>query len=117
MAIHWFFEKINKTNKPLSRLTKKKRTHTTNIRKERGGITSDPIDIKSIIKEYYKGLPSSSKDKEFACNAGDWGSITGLGRSFGEGNDNLLQYSCLENPMDRGDWWLQSMGSQRVRHN
>jgi len=71
MAIHWFSEKINKTNKPLSRLTKKKRTHITNIRKERGGITSDPIDIKGIIKEYYKGLPSSSKDKESACNAGD----------------------------------------------
>ena len=35
----------------------------------------------------------------------------------GEGNGNLLQYSCLENPMDRGAWWLQSMGSLRVRHD
>jgi len=33
------------------------------------------------------------------------GSIPGLGRSSGEGNGNPLQYSCLENPMDRGDWW------------
>ena len=42
--------------------------------------------------------------KEHACQAGDVGSITGSGRSPGEGNGNLLQYSCLENPMDRGAW-------------
>ena len=40
-----------------------------------------------------------------ACNAGDLGSIPGSGRSPGEGKGNLHQYSCLENPMDRGDWW------------
>ena len=40
--------------------------------------------------------------KESACNAGDLGSISRLGRSPGEGHSNLLQYSCLENPMDRG---------------
>ena len=43
--------------------------------------------------------------KELSCNAGntgDAGQISGLGRSPGEGNDNLLQYSCLENPMDKG---------------
>ena len=39
-----------------------------------------------------------------ACNAGDLGLIPGLGRSSGEGNGNPLQYSCLENPMDRGAW-------------
>ena len=42
--------------------------------------------------------------KEPACNAGDLGSIPGLGRSPGEGNGNPLLYSCLENPMDRGAW-------------
>ena len=45
--------------------------------------------------------------KESACNAGDTGDmglIPGLGRSIGGGNDNPLQYSCLENPMDRGAW-------------
>ena len=47
-------------------------------------------------------FPHSSVDKESACNAGDPGSIPGLGRSPGEGNGNPLQYSCLENPMDRG---------------
>ena len=42
--------------------------------------------------------------KESACNAGDPGSIPGSGRSPAEGNGNPLQYSCLENPMDRGAW-------------
>ena len=42
--------------------------------------------------------------KESTCNAGDLASIPGLGRSPGEGNGNPLQYSCLENPMDRGAW-------------
>ena len=41
----------------------------------------------------------------------------GSGRSPGGGHGNPLQYSCLENPMDRGAWWLQSLGSQRVGHN
>ena len=52
----------------------------------------------------YWGFPGSSKGKESACNVGDPSSIPGLGRSSGEGHGNLLQYSCLENPMDRGGW-------------
>ena len=39
------------------------------------------------------------------ANTGDAGSVSGLGRSPGEGNGNPLQYSCLENPMDGGAWW------------
>ena len=54
--------------------------------------------------------PGSSGGKESACNLGDPGSIPGLGRSPGEGHDNPLHYSCLENAMDREAWWLQSMG-------
>ena len=50
------------------------------------------------------GLPRSSNGKEFACNAGDQDLIPGLGRSSGEGNGNPLHYSCLENPMNTGDW-------------
>ena len=50
------------------------------------------------------GFPSGLDGKESACNAGDPGSIPGLGRSSGEGNGNPLQYSCLENPMDGGAW-------------
>ena len=49
-------------------------------------------------------FPHNSVSKESACNAGDPGSIPGLGRSPGEVNGNPLQYSCLENPMDRGAW-------------
>ena len=50
------------------------------------------------------GFPVGSDGKESACNAGDLSSVPGLGRSPGVGNGNPLQYSCLENPMDRGAW-------------
>ena len=49
-------------------------------------------------------LGNGSEDEESAHNAGDLGSIPGLGRSLGEGNGNPLQYPCLENPVDRGAW-------------
>ena len=58
----------------------------------------------------YLGFPGGSEDKASACNAGDLGSIPGLGRSPGEGNGNPLQYSCLESPMDRGAWWTTVHG-------
>ena len=51
------------------------------------------------------GFPGGSDGKESACNVGDPALILGLGRSPGEGNGNPLQYSCLENPIDRGAWW------------
>ena len=66
-----------------------------------------------------KGLPWWLSGKESTCNArdiGDVGSILGLGRSPGVGNVNALQYSCLENPKDRGAWWATVHGSQRVGH-
>ena len=50
------------------------------------------------------GLPGGSDGKNYACNAGDPSSVPELGRSSGEGNGYPLQYSCLENPMDRGAW-------------
>ena len=53
------------------------------------------------------GLPQWHSGKESTCNAGDTGdasSMSGLGRCPSGGNGNPLQYSCLENPMDRGDW-------------
>ena len=57
--------------------------------------------------------------QETACNTGDLGMIPESGRSPGEGNGNPLQYSCLGNPMDKGEEpdRLQSMASQRVGHN
>ena len=52
-----------------------------------------------------QGFRDGSDVKESACNAGDQGSIPGLGRSLGEGYGHPFQYSCLENSMDRGAWW------------
>ena len=63
------------------------------------------------------GFPGSSEFKASACNAGELGSIPGLGRSPGEGNGNLLQYSCLKIPWTEEPGRLQSMGSQRVGHD
>ena len=53
--------------------------------------------------------------KESSCNAGDQGSIPGLGGSPGEGNGNPLQYSCLENPRDGGAWWADIYGVTQVQ--
>ena len=61
------------------------------------------------------GFPHSSVGKESACNAGDSGSILGLGRSPGEGNGNPLQNSCLDNPMDRGAWRATVHGVTKSR--
>ena len=51
------------------------------------------------------GFPGGSDSKEFACNAGDPGSVLGLGRYPGKGNGCSLQGSCLENSMDSRAWW------------
>ena len=56
------------------------------------------------------GFPGGSDGKESACNAGDMGLIPGSGIFPGEGNGNLLQYSCLKNSMDRGAWWATVHG-------
>ena len=63
------------------------------------------------------GFLGGSDNKASPCNVGDLGLIHGLRRSPAEGNSNPLQYSCLENSMDRGTDGLQSMGLQRVGHN
>ena len=62
------------------------------------------------------GFPHSSVGKESACNVGDLGSLPGSGRSPGEGNGNPLQYSCLENPMNRGAWRATVHGVARIGH-
>ena len=73
-----------------------------------------PLYLKYLLVLFHLDLDSSlqylvevyavSDGKEAACDAGDLGSIPGSGRSPGEGNSNPLQYSCLENPMDRRAW-------------
>ena len=55
-------------------------------------------------------FPGGSDGKASACVAGDQGSVPGWGRSPGEGNGKPLQYSCLENPMDRGAWYATVHG-------
>ena len=55
-------------------------------------------------RDIARDFPGGSDSKASACNAGDPGSIPGLGRSPGEGNSYPLQYSWLENPTDRGAW-------------
>ena len=67
--------------------------------------------VKNLPKKKKKNLPANEGDP------GDVGSIPGSARFLGGGNGNPFQYSCLENPTDRGAWLVQSMGSQRVRHN
>ena len=74
----------------------------------------------NICIPLYLGFSDGSLCKESACHAGDtgnMGSVPGLGRSPGEGHGDLLQCSCLENPMDKGAGKLQSKESQRVGHH
>ena len=74
--------------------------------------------LEGLAGFFPSGLASlhSSEVKASACNEGDLGSIPGSGRSPGEGNGNPLQYSCLENPMDGGAWWVysQSLGYYKL---
>ena len=71
---------------------------------------NDTDNRSSVFICPFKCFPGGSDGKASVYNAGDLGSILGLGRSAGEGNDNPLQYYCLENPMDRGAWWATVHG-------
>ena len=65
------------------------------------------------LSNYNWSFPGGSEVKNMPASAGDMGSIPGSGRLPGEGNSNPLQYSCLENPMDRGAWQATIHGSQK----
>ena len=71
------------------------------------------------LANIYFGFPGGSvvKKKKITCQAGDAGLIPGMGRSPGEGNGNLLWYSCLGNPQDREVWWATVHGVTRVWHD
>ena len=64
----------------------------------------EPSLLKRDLGASCLGFSDGSDGKESACNVGDPGLTPGLGRSPGEGTGNPLQYSCLDNPMDRGIW-------------
>ena len=66
-----------------------------------------------LLFEFPDGFPDVSVGKESACNVGDQGSTPGWGRFPGEGNGNPLQYSCLENSIDRGAWWAVVHGGHK----
>ena len=74
---------------------------------------------KMVLMNLFAGQQQrhGSDGKVSIYNAGDPGSITGLGRSPGEGNGNPFQYSCLENPMERGAWQATVHRIARVRHD
>ena len=63
----------------------------------------------------YIGFPGGSDGNESACNVGYLSLIPGLGRSPGEKNSYPLQYSCLENPMDKGAWWVAGHGTVKTQ--
>ena len=99
----------------------KKGTNLSNLGKECFGWyeVKDKKNCTQVL--YSQGLPRVALVvKNLPANAADikdMSSVPVSGRSPGEGNGNPLQYSCLENPMDRGAWQaIQSMGLQRVRH-
>ena len=99
---------------------------------ESDSLTSDNSAKLQSSKQYgtgtNMGFSSGSGSKESACSAGDLGSISGFGRSPGEGNGYPIQYSCLENSIDRGSWqatvhgvakswtWLRDFHSLTNRH-
>ena len=79
-----------------------------------------PLNMDKLKVMFFSWLLQWVRGKEFAFNAEDTRdtcSVPELGRSPGEGNDNPLQYSCLENPMDRGVWQAIVHGVARVRHD
>ena len=69
------------------------------------------------VNGFYWGFPGGTDGKESACNVADQGSIPGLGKSPGEGNGYPLQYSGLENSMDREAWWATGPWGQRAGHD
>jgi len=74
------------------------------------------VDLKCFLHiSKTKELPKWLSGKQSACQAGDVDWIFELERYPGEGNDNTLQYSCLENPMDRGVWWATVHGEAKSR--
>ena len=84
---------------------------------DRTPISIDDVESENEIVKHFVGgaISFGAISREAACNAGDLGLIPGSGRSPGEGNGNPLQYSCLENPMDREAWQTTVHGIAKSR--
>ena len=87
------------------------------LKKKQNKLCTYVVLMTYIIKMYIcsfndnsLGFPGAQMVKKSTCSTGDLGSVPGLGRSPGRGHGNPLQYSCLENPMDRGAWWATVHG-------
>ena len=80
------------------------RNRAQSVKVAEGHVPCEREDVNPDVFRYVGCHVGGSDSKESACNAGDPGSIPGLGRFPGEGNGYPLQYSCLENSMDRGAW-------------
>ena len=102
---------IKKKKKTIFKKLKKTMNRTNPVAAFRGiGIYRHFFHHKNNTSSFYKtGASLVAQMVESACNAGDQGSIPGSERSPGEGNGNPLLCPCLENPMDRGAWWLHSI--------
>ena len=108
MLTHWGLNEIAKYNLLPSWKHKMGKSVSLNVISRSTFSSSSHLFVGSLLMPIFdsvQSFPGDSDGKQSACNAGDPGSIPGLGRSPAEGNDNPLQYSCLENPMDRGAWW------------
>ena len=77
----------------------------------------NPFMVPRFISSHSVAFSSGSVVKNLPANAEDVGLIPGSGRSPEAGNGNPLQYSCLENPVDKGAWWATVHGVTKVRHN
>ena len=93
----------------------KKRTELTSTYTQRCIISCENFFQSNRVCFHSWRVPLVADGKEYACNAGGPGSIPGSGRSPGEGNGNPLQYSCLENSMDRGAWRATVHGVTKCR--
>ena len=111
--IYWRYGKIMKTVKQFTKCTAKRQQKLKIVLKiftfsswiyAFCYLFIVPILLSLHIWTQGLDFPDNSYGKEFSCNAGDPGLIPGLGRSPGEGNGYPLQYSCLENSMDRRTW-------------
>ena len=73
----------------------------------------DPLEKGQASHSIFSGFPGGPSGKESPCNVGDLASNPESGTFPGEGNGNPFQYSCLENPMDRGTWWAAVHGIEK----